>query len=103
MGDDKDPSIILNIAAEYGICFETRKRAPFKIIFETVKVSELRSGLFQQSENLYITSCHTMQFDEERANVELTDEVNHIDERNIITVTVADEPEDNIGSNPFEV
>jgi hypothetical protein len=40
-GDDLNPSLILNILPELGIAFETKKRSPFKIAFETVKLQEL--------------------------------------------------------------
>jgi hypothetical protein len=43
-GDDSDPSVIMNIVADLGIPFDTKKRAPFKVVFETVKLSELKNG-----------------------------------------------------------
>jgi len=43
-GDDSDPSIIMNIVPELGVSFDTNKRAPFKIVFECVKLSELKSS-----------------------------------------------------------
>ncbi len=49
MGDDADPSIILNIVPELALAFDTKKRAPFRVVFETVKLSELKAGLFQQA------------------------------------------------------
>lgn len=51
LGDDEDPSIILNIVPELALAFDTKKRAPFRVVFESVKLSELRDGLFQQSDN----------------------------------------------------
>ena len=45
IGDDQDPSIIMNIVPDLAVPFDTKKRSPFKIVFETVKLSELRSGL----------------------------------------------------------
>jgi hypothetical protein len=50
LGDDEDPSIILNIVPELALAFDTKKRAPFRVVFETVRLSELKAGLFQQSE-----------------------------------------------------
>ncbi|TNV84322.1 hypothetical protein FGO68_gene10884 [Halteria grandinella] len=50
LGDDQDQSIILNIVPDLALAFDTKKRAPFRVVFETVKLSELRDGLFQQSE-----------------------------------------------------
>jgi hypothetical protein len=45
-GDDEDPSIIMNIVADLALAFDTKKRAPFKVVFETVKLSEIRSVHF---------------------------------------------------------
>ncbi len=42
IGDDQDPSVIMSIIPELAIPFDTKKRSPFKIVFETVKLSELR-------------------------------------------------------------
>lgn len=46
-GDDGDPSVIMNIVPELGVPFDTKKRSPFKIVFETVKLSELRKASIQ--------------------------------------------------------
>jgi hypothetical protein len=43
-GDDSDPSVIMNVVADLGVPFDTKKRAPFKVVFETVKLSELKNG-----------------------------------------------------------
>lgn len=40
-GDDVDPCMIMNIIPELAIPFDTKKRAPFKIVLETIKLSEL--------------------------------------------------------------
>ncbi len=48
-GDDSDPSVIMNVVADLGIPFDTKKRAPFKVVFETVKLSELKNGQNKQS------------------------------------------------------
>jgi hypothetical protein len=40
-GDDDDPYIIMNIIPELTIPFDTKKRAPFRIAMETVKLSEI--------------------------------------------------------------
>jgi hypothetical protein len=32
----------MNIVPDLALAFETKKRSPFKIVFETVKISELR-------------------------------------------------------------
>lgn len=44
IGDDVDPSIIMNILPELAIPFDTKKRAPYRIVVETIKLSELMSG-----------------------------------------------------------
>jgi hypothetical protein len=43
-GDDSDPSVIMNVVPDLGIPFDTKKRAPFKVVFETVKLSELKKA-----------------------------------------------------------
>ena len=40
-GDDGDPSIIMSIIPELAIPFNTKKRAPFKIVLETIKLGEI--------------------------------------------------------------
>lgn len=46
LGDDADQSIIVSIVPELALAFDTKKRAPFRVVFETVKLSEMRDGLF---------------------------------------------------------
>lgn len=41
-GDDVDPRVIMNIVPELSQIFETKKRTPFKLVFETVKLSEIK-------------------------------------------------------------
>jgi len=41
IGDDKDPFIILGNIPELSAVFETKARAPFKIVFEVCRLSEL--------------------------------------------------------------
>lgn len=43
VGADEDPILIVNIAVELGHCYNTRKRAPYKIAFETIKLHEADS------------------------------------------------------------
>ena len=40
-GDDTDPFVIINIIPELALPFDTRKRAPFRVAMEVVKLSEL--------------------------------------------------------------
>jgi hypothetical protein len=41
-GDDQDPNVIMNIVPELAMAFDTKKRAPFRIVMETVKLSEIK-------------------------------------------------------------
>lgn len=41
IGDDKDPFVILGNVPELSAVFETKARAPFKIVFEVCRLSEL--------------------------------------------------------------
>jgi len=36
-GDDEDPQVIMKVLPELGKAFNTNKRAPIKVVFETVK------------------------------------------------------------------
>ena len=40
-GDDEDPCLVMRIIPELAQPFDTKKRAPFKMVMETVKLSEL--------------------------------------------------------------
>ena len=41
IGDDRDPFVILGNIPELSAVFETKARAPFKIVFEVCRLSEL--------------------------------------------------------------
>ena len=41
IGDDRDPFVILGNIPELSAMFETNARAPFKIVFEVCRLSEL--------------------------------------------------------------
>jgi hypothetical protein len=41
-GDDLNPRMIVNIVANLGLPFNTKKRAPFRIVFETVTLEEIK-------------------------------------------------------------
>ena len=41
IGDDRDPFVILGNIPEISAVFETKARAPFKIVFEVCRLSEL--------------------------------------------------------------
>ena len=64
IGDDKDPFIILGNIPELSAVFETKARAPFKIVFEVCRLSELVE--------------ETMA--EEKAKAGVTDMDNHLNE-----------------------
>jgi hypothetical protein len=40
-GDDQDPYVIMKIIPELALAFDTKKRAPFRVVFEAVRLSEL--------------------------------------------------------------
>ena len=40
-GDDRNPYVIMSILPELAQPFDTKKRAPFKIVVETVKLGEI--------------------------------------------------------------
>lgn len=40
--DDLNPIIIINILPELGYCFNTKARAPLKLVFETVRFNEAK-------------------------------------------------------------
>ncbi len=42
-GDDEDPRIIMGFIPDLVIPFDTKKRAPYRCVFETVKLSEIVS------------------------------------------------------------
>jgi len=42
-GDDVDPFVILNIIPELAQPFNTKMRTPIKVVFETVRLSEIIS------------------------------------------------------------
>jgi len=39
-GDDSNPRLILRIIPELGYCYSTRQRTPYKIVIETIELSE---------------------------------------------------------------
>lgn len=42
LGDDSEPKMIMKIMPDLGIPFDTKKRAPFRVVLETVNLSELK-------------------------------------------------------------
>lgn len=50
-GDDDDPSIVMSIIPELALFFETKKRAPIRVVFETVKLRELKAKRSNDNSN----------------------------------------------------
>ena len=49
-GDDVDPWVILRNIPELGAVYETKARAPFKVVFEVCRLSELKGlDLYKES------------------------------------------------------
>ena len=88
LGDDQDPFIIMNIVSELALSFDTKKRAPFRVVFETVKLSELKNGQFQQSET---NEPESTQPDDHEERAIVNEESKEL--MNIINVTQADDIE----------
>lgn len=61
-GDDRDPSIIVNLKAEMGKSFNTKQRCPIMVVFETISLSEAKS---RKNELTEITEISYNQFQEE--------------------------------------
>jgi hypothetical protein len=49
-GADEDPRVVMNIIPELAIIFETKKRAPIRVVYETVKLSEIREKCIEEEE-----------------------------------------------------
>ena len=49
-GDDEDPRVVLNIIPELAVIFETKKRAPIWVVYETVKLSEIKEKSIEEDE-----------------------------------------------------
>jgi hypothetical protein len=46
--DDEDPRVVMNLIPELAIIFETKKRAPIRVVYETVKLSEIRERFLEE-------------------------------------------------------
>ena len=84
----------MNIVSELALSFDTKKRAPFRVVFETVKLSELKNGQFQQSET---NEPESTQPDDHEERAIVNEESKEL--MNIINVTQADDIEQ--PENPF--
>ena len=63
-GDDEDPRIIMSIIPELAIPFDTKKRAPFRCVFETVKLSEIIKLKAAQTDVPYIPTEEEAKFNQ---------------------------------------
>ena len=52
IGDDRDPFVILGNIPELSAVFETKARAPFKIVFEVCRLSELIEATKEEESKL---------------------------------------------------
>ena len=53
-GDDDDAYVIMSILEEHAVPFNTKKRAPFKITVEVVKLNEIQQRRDQQLQEITI-------------------------------------------------
>ncbi len=60
-GDDENPRIITNIIPELATSFDTKKRAPFRVVFETVKLGELMENENRFDANLNLIDPYSFQ------------------------------------------
>jgi hypothetical protein len=69
-GDDADPFVVFNILPELAQPFNTKQRAPFKAVFETVRLSEIiaikSSQLQTASSNLIQADDNEMSFGQQQ-------------------------------------
>jgi len=55
IGDDKDPFVILGNIPELSAVFETKVRAPFKIVFEVCRLSALVEETINEEKGTVVT------------------------------------------------
>lgn len=75
IGDDRDPFVILGNIPELSAVFETKARAPFKIVFEVCRLSEL------VEETLAAESGAAINDQERPLKIESDEENNHSDDK----------------------
>ena len=57
IGDDRDPFVILGNIPELSAVFETKARAPFKIVFEVCRLSELIEETMNEEQGAVATDA----------------------------------------------
>lgn len=55
IGDDRDPFVILGNIPELSAVFETKARAPYKIVFEVCRLSELIEETMKEEQGVAAT------------------------------------------------
>lgn len=55
IGDDRDPFVILGNIPELSAVFETKARAPYKIVFEVCRLSELIEETMEEEQGVAAT------------------------------------------------
>ena len=66
LGDDRDPFVILGNIPELSAVFETKARAPFKIVFEVCRLSELIEETLAEEKGAAATDVAPEQSEEEK-------------------------------------
>eukprot|EP00347_Sterkiella_histriomuscorum_P005051 403358089 len=88
-GDDEDPFVIMNILPELAQPFNTKMRAPFKVVFET------RAGLQDFNQDL---QNQLQSISQDQLELDITDQ----NQETQLGVTIEDF-DDNNGDNPFQI
>lgn len=70
IGDDRDPFVILGNIPELSAVFETKARAPFKIVFEVCRLSELVEEANAEERKAQADAAGAGVTDEEKAKEE---------------------------------
>ena len=65
IGDDDDPFVILGNIPELSAVFETKARAPFKIVFEVCRLSELIEETVAEEKGAALSDINRMEKEEE--------------------------------------
>lgn len=66
IGDDRDPFVILGNIPELSAVFETKARAPFKIVFEVCRLSELIEETMAEEKGMVATDAIIASNEEEK-------------------------------------
>ena len=71
IGDDRDPFVILGNIPELSAVFETKARAPFKIVFEVCRLSELVEEAIAEEKKAQADAAGAGVTDQEKAKEEV--------------------------------